>query len=261
MTSEIKIEKTIIFTDLDGTLLNHSDYSFRDAIPMLDFIKSHRIPLIIVTSKTQSEVISLQKALGIQSLFIFENGAGIYDPTNSKAPLHPMGFSYEKTREAFLRYKKVYPIRGFGDMEAEEIAGLADLTQNSAVMAKARLFSEPFILKDSQALADLTNMARADGFDIIKGGRFYHLITQGQDKAHAVAYVLALFEKEKGTSLYSIGLGDNYNDITMLQCVDQAVLIPKSDGNYIDFATPQMIKAPYKGPKGWNYVLKELLDG
>jgi len=68
-------ENTIIFTDLDGTLLDHDSYSFEEASFMLDFIKEHDIPLIIVTSKTRNEVIGIQKRLGISTPFIIENGA------------------------------------------------------------------------------------------------------------------------------------------------------------------------------------------
>lgn len=51
----------LIFTDLDGTLLDHETYKFDEAKEMLDFIKQNDIPLIIVTSKTKDEVIELQK--------------------------------------------------------------------------------------------------------------------------------------------------------------------------------------------------------
>ena len=67
-------EKTIIFTDLDGTLLDHTTYSFDAAIPMLDYIKVNKIPLIIVTSKTKDEVLRIQKLLDMKGPFIVENG-------------------------------------------------------------------------------------------------------------------------------------------------------------------------------------------
>lgn len=48
--------KIIIFTDLDGSLLNHEGYSFSDARPSLARIKKSQIPLIFTTSKTRGEV-------------------------------------------------------------------------------------------------------------------------------------------------------------------------------------------------------------
>ena len=46
----------IIFTDLDGSLLNHEDYSFQDAAPALERVRACNIPLIFTTSKTRKEI-------------------------------------------------------------------------------------------------------------------------------------------------------------------------------------------------------------
>lgn len=49
-------QNIIIFTDLDGTLLDHNSYDFSEALEMLSYIKNHNIPLILTTSKTKIEV-------------------------------------------------------------------------------------------------------------------------------------------------------------------------------------------------------------
>ena len=53
--------KNIIFTDLDGTFLNHHNYSFEEAQEALETISQKKIPLIFTTSKTKIEVELLQK--------------------------------------------------------------------------------------------------------------------------------------------------------------------------------------------------------
>ena len=68
--------KTLIFTDLDGTFLNHSDYSFEDSKEALEKISQKNIPLIFTTSKTKVEVELLQKKVGIKEPFIIENVSG-----------------------------------------------------------------------------------------------------------------------------------------------------------------------------------------
>jgi len=118
-------EKTIIFTDLDGTLLDHNNYSFKDVLPMLDFLFSNRIPLIIVTSKTETEVIRIQKLLKINEPFIIENGAGIIIPRNEGYEIISMGFDYAHIRSCFLKYAQSIPIRGFFDMKDEEMAEIS----------------------------------------------------------------------------------------------------------------------------------------
>lgn len=70
----------VIFTDLDGSLLNHEDYSFTAARPSIERIKTAGIPLIITTSKTRLEVERLQQEMGIREPFIVENGGGIFFP-------------------------------------------------------------------------------------------------------------------------------------------------------------------------------------
>ena len=70
----------LIFTDLDGSLLDHSSYSFAPAAGLLDRLAEQLIPVIPVTSKTCAEVLSLRKTLNNSQPFIVENGAAIYLP-------------------------------------------------------------------------------------------------------------------------------------------------------------------------------------
>lgn len=72
----------LIFTDLDGTLLDHHDYSFNAASRALALVQERKIPLVIATSKTFSEVKKIQYDLGILAPCIVENGAGIYIPSS-----------------------------------------------------------------------------------------------------------------------------------------------------------------------------------
>ena len=165
----------LIFTDLDGTLLDHDSYRFDEASMMLDYLKAHRIPLIIVTSKTKNEVIRLQKLLAIEMPFIVENGAGILIPKSGGYETIAMGQDYKAIRQAFERYAQSVPMRGFFDMSAEEIAACTNLPLKQATDAKERLFTEPFILEDENALDLLSKLADNDGLSIVKGGVFIAL--------------------------------------------------------------------------------------
>ncbi|PLY10869.1 MAG: hypothetical protein C0626_04350 [Arcobacter sp.] len=94
----------LIFTDLDGTLLDHETYDFSEANDMLNFIDKQKIPLIIVTSKTKDEVLELQKKLNISMPFIIENGAGIFIHKNNGFDLIALGKTYETTITTFKKY-------------------------------------------------------------------------------------------------------------------------------------------------------------
>ena len=255
------LEKNIIiFTDLDGTLLDHNTYSFEAALPMLDFIKKQKIPLIIVTSKTKSEVIHIQKLLGLKTPFIVENGAGIFIPKEGEYEMIPLGCDYQEVRSAFVRYAKHIAMRGFFDMNIGEISEYTGLDAKSAADAKARSFSEPFVLEDEKALSKLLKMAEKDGLDVVKGGRFYHLITKGQDKAKAMKTLVARYEKEKGCSFKTVALGDSPNDLTMLKNVDTPILIPRPDGSYMPCDIAHISQAPFPGARGWNTAMKEYFN-
>jgi predicted mannosyl-3-phosphoglycerate phosphatase (HAD superfamily) len=63
----------VVFTDLDGSLLDHDTYSFENARPALERIREQRIPLVFTTSKTRAEVEALQAAMRIREPFISES--------------------------------------------------------------------------------------------------------------------------------------------------------------------------------------------
>lgn len=254
------LSDTLIFTDLDGTLLDHGSYSYAPALPMIEYIKNKGIPLIIVTSKTKGEVIELQNALGISDPFIIENGAGVFIPEKEGYTMIALGALYAETRRFFEKYAETVPMRGFFDMSVDEIAQRTGLSHDAAAKAKERTFSEPFVLEDDGDLEPLKALADEDGFDIVKGGRFYHLITKGQDKASAIKKVMERYEKASGTVYKSIALGDSENDLTMLQSVDTPILVPHLDGSYIPCDITSLVKAPFPGPKGWNEALKEYFN-
>ncbi|CAG0948086.1 partial Glucosyl-3-phosphoglycerate/mannosyl-3-phosphoglycerate phosphatase, partial [Anaerolineae bacterium] len=71
---------TIIFSDLDGTLLDAADYSFAAAKPALAMIHERGIPLILCSSKTRSEIEIYRRRLDNVHPFIAENGGGIFIP-------------------------------------------------------------------------------------------------------------------------------------------------------------------------------------
>ena len=75
----------IIFTDLDGTLLDLDTYSFKKAKPALKLIKKENkkeknIAVVPCTSKTAEETKFYLKKLKIKEPFIVENGGAIYIP-------------------------------------------------------------------------------------------------------------------------------------------------------------------------------------
>ena len=265
-------KQIIIFTDLDGTLLNHEDYSFEDAKPALNRIKQNQIPLIIVTSKTRKEVEVLQKELHIEEPFIVENGGGIFFPkkyshfrlincfSKDGYRVIQLGKSYKEIREFVEKVKDKFGITGFGDMTIEDVMKYTGLPYEKAKLAKEREFTEPFLIDDESKIPQLQKLAMEEGIRITKGGRFYHFIGENQDKGKAVEITIKVFKANLNKDILSAGLGDSQNDIPMLKKVNIPVLIPKPDGSYEKIEIPNLIKAPYPGSKGWNVAVNSILD-
>ena len=72
--------KLVIYTDLDGSLLDHDSYSHAAADVLLAELETHGIPVIIASSKTRCEQIPLRNELGNRHPFIVENGAAVFIP-------------------------------------------------------------------------------------------------------------------------------------------------------------------------------------
>ena len=70
--------KPIIFTDLDGTLLDLETYSYKRALPSIEYLRSQNVPIIFCSVKTKAEQEVYRKELQINDPFIVENGGAIF---------------------------------------------------------------------------------------------------------------------------------------------------------------------------------------
>lgn len=270
----------IIFTDLDGTLLDHDTYEYKDALEALDYIRHQRIPLILCSSKTRAEIEYYRRELGLEDPFIVENGAAIFIPqgildTGDMAFVEygdykviELGTQYSRIKGLFAAIKAETGLRffGFSEMSVDQVVELTGLGRDMAALAQQRDYSEPFLFEDAPwrvleeeaRLADLERAAEKRGLKITRGGRFYHLVGDN-DKGKAVQILKKLYETE-GHVLVSVGLGDSPNDFPMLENVDIPVLIKKKDGQYAPCSkVKKVILAPDVGPKGWNRAVLDLV--
>jgi len=263
------MQNFIIFTDLDGTLLDHETYSFAEAEEALSLVKSKNIPLIIVTSKTSAEVLDVQEQLGILHPFIVENGGAVFFPAQfadfvdmdcekrNNFFVKTVGVERENILDFLKPLKNRFKIRSFVDFSDAELSKLMNMNIEEIQKSKKREFSEPFIfLKDEKEnLNLLTEKALENGFKILKGGRFYHLVGRLQDKGEAVKIVKDIYSLKGEGFEKSIGIGDSLNDFEMLKQVDIPVIVGKKNGKYEDINLHGLIKAGAAGPEGWNKVV------
>jgi mannosyl-3-phosphoglycerate phosphatase len=262
----------LIFTDLDGTLLDHHSYSFKGAEEALQRLRRHSIPIILTSSKTRAELETLQEKLGLNEPFISENGGGVFIPSDY-AMLDTTAFEklgdyygkqfgrpYRNIRAIFETVQSKYNIKGFGDMTVEETMQVTGLLKSEALLARQREFSEPFRFQAEPRLQELKEEVADHGLTVTRGGRFYHLLAAGQNKGLAVTQTTHLFQAGFPDKIVTVGLGDAENDYLMLKVVDIRVLIPRPDGSYENMDLPHLRKPAYPGSKGWGAAITAILD-
>lgn len=265
----------LIFTDLDGTLLNAEDYQFDDALPVLGSLQEQRIPVISVTSKTRQEVEVLRQQIAPQDPFIVENGSGVFvnqtddrfSLTNtqpwSEFHLLQLGCSYAEVRTGLRQLGEVLnrDLQGFGDLSLEEIVDLTGLPPDDATRAKAREFTEPFLTPKTVPPEEVEAAAKALGFQVVVGDRFSHLIGANAGKGSAVQHIVEAFQAvHPAVSITTIGLGNSPNDRAMLEAVDIPVVVPGRAGPHPGLVSYGWKVAPFSGAKGWARVVQSLLE-
>ena len=250
----------IIFTDLDGTLLDQHSYSFDAANKALTSIKQRGYPLILVSSKTLDELQQLQQQLDITSPLVCENGAAIYWREDGKLCKQLFGPHRQQLLQEIhrLRQDHGYRFRGFADCSLEEISALTGLNNDDARRAAHRTFTEPLLWDDTeQRYLQFTEQLAARGFCIQQGGRF-RTVVGDYDKGGALNEVKKIMGLER--SVVTIALGDSPNDQAMLNNADVAVVIPSSHSKDIVITNPiQIIYAEKPGPNGWQQAMDQIL--
>jgi mannosyl-3-phosphoglycerate phosphatase len=263
----------IVFSDLDGTLLDHDTYRFEAALPALSLIKEKSIPLILCSSKTRTEMEWYRQKLALTDPFIVENGAAIFIPggrLNLKdQPVREAngfqivewGIPYDRLVGSLrqIREETGLNLIGFSEMSLEEVRRYTGMGKAQAVRARKRDYSEPFIVVDQEAPLELLEQSvKRQGLNLARGGRFFHLMGDN-DKGRAVRFLSALYQKEN-PNLVAIGLGDSPNDLPLLENVDIPILVKKPSGRHEIWRGEKVVYYTVGiGPAGWNEALLTLL--
>jgi mannosyl-3-phosphoglycerate phosphatase len=262
----------LIFTDLDGTLLDHETYSWKKAEPALRLARRMDVPVIFCTSKTRAEIEVFRKKIGNSEPFIAENGEAIFIPKGyfSRKPVQAktigryhviaLGRPYKEIREVIRKMQKSgLKVKGFGDMTLKEVTKLTGLSAREAMLAMKREFDEPFILADREQESGIRVFARKNSLMITKGGRFYHLLGNSGGKGIAAGILSNLYGIEAGKPPVTAGLGDSQNDFPLLGVVSIPYLLKRHDGKHAP-RSETFIRYKGKGPEGWNSAVLTFLE-
>lgn len=259
----------VVFTDLDGSLLDASTYSFEGALDALRLLREQGVPVVFCSSKTRAEIETYRKQLDNHHPFIVENGGGIfipdgYFPFPVKGEAHDgyriihLGTPYAEIRRVLVKLRQELQIgvSGFGDMTRDEVSSLTGLTQEETALAMDREYDEPFVFPGTPD-ERLFTAIEAAGLRWTQG-QFFHIMGN-HHKGKSVALLKKYFERATG-AIVTIGLGDSLNDLPFLLAVDRPVLIRKEDGSYDPRVTiPGLYRTKGIGPQGWSEAIKKLL--
>ncbi len=270
-------KRIIIFTDLDGTFLDHHTYSFSALEAILVRLNKLEVPLIFCSSKTRAEIEAVRQKCSNSHPFISENGGGVFIPKGYfPFPLQrgmrqgeyvviKLGARYAELVEALREASAAVgaSIRGFNDMTIEEVARECNLSEPEARLAKQREFDEPFYLltQEEEAERRICKAIENSGYYCTRGTRFFHILGKS-DKGKAVRLLLSFFLRVR-SSLVSLSLGDSQNDLPMLKETDYAFLVQKGNGEYdreVLKEMPDITLAPAPGPQGWAYAMSDFLE-
>ncbi len=265
------LSSLVVYTDLDGTLLDHHSYSHAAARPALALLREHDVPVVLASSKTFPELADLARELALEYPVIGENGAFVawpasfpltadFDQAHEGYRFRYFGRSYDGILSVLrlLRRNPGMAFSGFSDWSIDELMARTGLERAAAERATQREASEPILWEGSeQSLALFRRVLEGYGLTLVKGGRFFHVMGQ-TSKRDAMRWLHANIEQMRGRDLQMVALGDGPNDVDMLEAADIAVVVANPDSDPIAPQARRVLQTTLTGPAGWNEAILQI---
>ena len=259
----------LIFTDLDGSLLNHNNFKFNTIKPFILKCLRNNIRIIPNTSKTKNEVESFSEQLGVDIPYIVENGSAIHnlDLVCSHFGKNNKSLILSRTAdEIFEIFNNKVPLSlrnqclFLKDMNASKQSKVLGLNGEKLTSALNRLYSIPLIFNGPIEIKnELISIFNDLDIKLHEGGRVIN-ICDNCSKGDAMKIMLKKMEGVK-KKYHSIVIGDSPNDMSMLALSNQPCVVPLPDHeNLKNFKIKKVIRANQVAPDGWKEVVLKSLD-
>lgn len=253
------MKQAAVFTDLDGTFLDHHTYEYDQALPAVKWLKAHGVPLFSVSSKTLAEQLDLFASQGLFDGYVAENG-GVIHYRGQTEILGPDGEQVEQARLAMENFLG-YDLPGFRSGNLDLVVQATGLSRHQASLACDRLCSDPLLASvDEQLIPQLNELIQPFCTVLVHGGRFLTLCGR-TDKALAMKQLLKMQFGETAQP-YVLALGDSANDLSMLQAASAGVLMANPSGKGVDALQAEGLTCLDKGgPQAWADVVMKCMGG
>lgn len=229
----------IVFSDVDGTLLNSDHQLLANTLSSIKFLQQHGIPFVIISARSPSGIYPIQEKYGFRSPVISYSGALILD--ENRKVLYSKGFSLEVAKQviAFIEESRfdcswnIYSvdtwivknkkdpriIREENIVHASAVEGSVDMLSDHADIGKILCMCNPDCILDMEQKLK----AAFPSLSIVKSSSILLEIMQsGVTKSSAVKTLCGLW----GIPLENtVAFGDHYNDVEMLETVAMPFLM------------------------------------
>ena len=261
----------VIFTDLDGTLIDFETYSAELTAPRVKQLLAAGIRVVFCSSKTRAEQQALMRSIGIETLGIVENGSGLYVPNGIDLFLnHPASKPVERgrliafgrpaaqIRETIATASSTLQLdlRPYSALTDAKIVELTGLSPDGATRARSRDFSETLTADlDPEQWAEVQHEFAKHDLQCICGGRFYTVSARGCHKGTALHAVVKEISAASPAALTSVAIGDSFNDVDMLRAADFPYLVQQPGGAWHLVELAGLTRIPAIGPAGWGLAI------
>lgn len=248
---------TLLFTDVDGTLLDgHGRYAMT-AAALSPFLRD--VSIVLTSSRTVLELSRNQRALGIAGPVVAENGAVIampWDDATSMAGarqviddrpwrVQRLGRPATEIREA---------IRAAAAIAGPEYVDQQDI--EPTLGRECSVLVRPTPGSNATALEPLSRALTAQGFSVASGGSWL-AVTRGADKGTGARAVVEAMAREGRAPRRVAAVGDGDNDVPLLQMAEDRFVIRRDDGAWHPelLAIPGVQRLLPVGIAGWCDVI------
>ena len=256
--------KILIFTDLDGSILDRDTFKFDQIKQYMKKLLNSGVLIIPNSSKTESEIIEFNQELGENLAYISENGSVIngLNILNSNFP-NKIILSREK-EELIDIFKNKVPenlqrkCKFISNLNKTDQISIFGLNENKLKNALKRKYTEPFLFEGSKReKTDLLKILKKKSLTMQEGGRVINLC-DNVNKVKSMNKILRIYKKIE-SYIKVIAVGDNYNDLDMLKNSDLPCLVFNDQFKEDQINIDNLIISNKSSPDGWADVVKKAL--